>query len=912
VNATTRFLLIFSTTWVLLCAGTFASKAQTIQNPSFETPNVGPVNGYTSYSFNPSGAVWTFSGNAGIAANGSGYVYFSPPNPVPNGTQCAFLQSISDSDASISQTINCPAANDFTFTFYSSQRDIDTRDNNANQTITVRVDGTTVFSAVPPVGWQEYNTAPIFLTAGNHTLTFSCAEVPGNATVLVDEVGLVPAFTYVTNENNTITITGYVNPGGNLTIPDTISGFPVTTIAVEAFAGDTLNSVTIGTNVTSIGPAAFAACTSLTSISVNAGNPAYSSLNGVLFDQAQDTLIQYPAGLANSAYTVPNSVVTIGENAFYDCSSLTSVTIPNSVIYIGDQAFFGCSSLASINIPNSVTYIEEGAFEDCTSLTSVTIPNSITGIGQSAFYDCASLSNVVIPNSVTSIGSSAFADCSSLTSIYFEGNAPFADPDAFAGSPVTAYYLPGTTGWAAFASETGLTPQLWPVGVQISATPTNAPVGSAVQFSCPGVDLNGNTITNWAWNFGDGATSTNQNPTHVYATAGSYAPVLITGNNAGTSDAGYGLAISAFPRPTLSSISLSGANLTINGSNSRSGLTYYVLATTNLLLPISQWMPIATNVWSTSGNFSLTVTNAVNPSIPQRFFLFAATNPTSTPAGMALIPAGSFTIGDTLDGESDAIPTNVYVSAFYMDTNLVDDSQWEAVYNWATANGYSFDDAGTANAANQPVYNLDWYDVVKWCNARSQQAGLTPVYYTDAGMTQVYTNGDTDSVYPNWTVNGYRLPTEAEWEKAARGGLAGQRFPWGDTISESQANYQADPGDYTYDLGPYYGYNTNFDTGDGPYTSPIGFFAPNGYGLYDMAGNVTEWCWDWYSAPPYPAGSPYLGGSDPRGPANSGNRVMRGGSWYDYANYLSCSHRNYTQPYSAYFTNLGFRCVTGF
>src|SRR5208337_1325175 len=153
--------------------------------------------------------------------------------------------------------------------------------------------------------------------------------------------------------------------------------------------------------------------------------------------------------------------------------------------------------------------------------------------------------------------------------------------------------------------------------------------------------------------------------------------------------------------------------------------------------------------------------------------------------------------------------------------------QWRSVYTWATNHGYSFDNPGAGKAANHPVQMVNWYDTVKWCNARSQQAGLTPVYYTDAGMTQVYTNGDTDAVYANWAANGYRLPTEGEWEKAARGGLSGQRFPWGNTIFESQANYYG--GGFSYDLGPN-GYNPAFTNGGMPYTSPVGYFAPNGYG----------------------------------------------------------------------------------
>jgi formylglycine-generating enzyme required for sulfatase activity len=246
-----------------------------------------------------------------------------------------------------------------------------------------------------------------------------------------------------------------------------------------------------------------------------------------------------------------------------------------------------------------------------------------------------------------------------------------------------------------------------------------------------------------------------------------------------------------------------------------------------------------------------------------------------------------------------------------MDTNLVSYSQWQTVYAYATNQGYGFDNAGAGKAGNHPVYNVNWYDVVKWSNARSQQAGLTPVYYTDPGFTQVYTNGDTDAVYPNWSANGYRLPTEAEWEKAARGSFSGQRFPWGNTISWSQANYYGDPlsldskNGYAYDLAPAVDYDPAFsggDNGDYPYTSPVGSFAPNGYGLYDMAGNVFEWCWDWY-------GTPYGGGTDPRGPALGAWRVFRGGNWYYYAGNCRAASRLSSSPTGSNYYEIGFRSV---
>ena len=298
--------------------------------------------------------------------------------------------------------------------------------------------------------------------------------------------------------------------------------------------------------------------------------------------------------------------------------------------------------------------------------------------------------------------------------------------------------------------------------------------------------------------------------------------------------------------------------------------------------------------------------------VPMFYRIVMETNP--PPLAMVWIEDGDFQMGATNGFANEAPVHPVQLDSFWMDVFEVNMGKWKEVYDWALVNGYDFDNPGTSrdgysisspgtiisNLPPYPVMGVNWYDAVKWCNARSEMEGLTANYtYILGPSVLTYKTGQRSNLF--WRGTGYRLPTEAEWEYAARGGRQGRRFPWGDTISHQWANYSADP-TVAYDVNPTSGHHPWFAAHAQNISQPGAGLPPNGYGLFDMVGNVQEWCWDWHGA--YSAGVQ----TNPAGPATGTNRVRRGGAWNVAPEFSHVSFRSSSPPHDGP-PQIGFRCV---
>ena len=215
-----------------------------------------------------------------------------------------------------------------------------------------------------------------------------------------------------------------------------------------------LTDVNISSSVMEIGYRAFADCSSLTNINIDGENTKYSSLDGSLYNKDRTKLIQYAIGKDAAAFSVPDSVIEIGEHAFADCSSLENVDIPDGVTGIGYYAFNDCGKLKSVNIPGRLTEIESGLFAHCSSLASISIPDGITKIDEMAFLGCG-LESISIPSSVTYIEDYAFRECGSLTNISFSDSITRIGDGAFYGCGMESVYLPSSVTYIGGLSFSG-------------------------------------------------------------------------------------------------------------------------------------------------------------------------------------------------------------------------------------------------------------------------------------------------------------------------------------------------------------------------------------------------------------------------------------------------------------------------
>jgi formylglycine-generating enzyme required for sulfatase activity len=330
--------------------------------------------------------------------------------------------------------------------------------------------------------------------------------------------------------------------------------------------------------------------------------------------------------------------------------------------------------------------------------------------------------------------------------------------------------------------------------------------------------------------------------------------------------------------------------------------------------------------WNSLGNISATDTQQT-AYLPGTLRLrLLSTNAPAAIEGMSWIFDGTFAAGPP------SATRSVTLSGYYMDRTEVTEAIWLAVYDWAVTNGYDLPrlggELGTL-APEYPVTDVTWFDAAAWCNARSEMAGLSPHYFLDPALSNAFRNAFSASATTTLyqaalSVPGYRLPTELEWERGARGFLANAYFPWGgdSTTSTNGEMNCKDSGDlsefltflitpagghadiqavYLVDMPP------DFDSEGGELTTSywetyVEVYPANGWGLVDMAGNVWEWCTDWHRYAPPAATNNWSG------PAQGTHRVIRGGSFGNTADRCTVYHRGFQRP-DVRRVCTGFRCV---
>lgn len=724
----------------------------------------------------------------------------------------------------------------------------------------------------------------------------------------------------------------------------------VTSIGQSAFSGCSgLTSINIPNSVNSIGKCVFSGCSGLTSITVENNNMFYDSRDNCncLIETATNNLIN---GCQNSF--IPNSIISIGQSAFYGCIGLTSIEIPNSVISIGQHAFQGCYGLSNVTIGNSVTAIEDYTFNYCKNLSSLIIGNSVASIGERAFSDCYNLSSIKIPSSVTSISNHAFDYChkvatltipNTITSIgdnaffncrpsvlFISGDgewqgvslynhfsnspklyidksinglcgaiAPHSDVYCFNTTPPICddnsfYDYSGTLHVPAASLASYFTAEYWsnftsivgdaiaPEGINLSEDSVEVDLGTQFNLTAsinptnatPNTVVWISTNTNIA-SVTDGVVETKHvgecdiiaqclnksaichvvvNDVTVTITLDHQEAkllpnhmLLLTPGATPVSPEGYTVSSSD---PTIASARLVNGNIQVVGI--KEGVTTITVGSTDgTAIPATCSVTVYTELGDVNcdgfvnisdvtdlidhllngngGNFSFTnadcdkdgkvnitdVTMLIDYLLggidlnPLENETFMVGNVSFT---MVYVKGGTFKMG--VDSSTYDIAHQVTLSNYFIGQTEVTQELWKAVMG--SNPSYFVND-------QHPVDRVSWNDCQTFITKLNQMTGKN-----------------------------FRLPTEAEWEYAARGGYKSKGFEYA--------------GSDSIDYVAWYIGNA------GGYTRPVGIKAPNELELYDMSGNVQEWCQDRYG--PYSSEAQ----TNPTGPNSGNGRVCRGGS----------------------------------
>ena len=516
--------------------------------------------------------------------------------------------------------------------------------------------------------------------------------------------------------------------------------------------------------MTSIGQQAFYDCSGLTSVHIT--------------DLAAWCRISFFDGYANPLY--------YAHNLYLNGTLITDLTIPYGVTSIGQQAFYRCSGLTSVTIPDSVTSIGSSAFDGCSGLTSVTIGNGVTSIGQQAFYDCSGLTSVTIPDSVINIGYEAFGYCTGLRRVEAARGLKemLEAPDVFAGSSqeLEITYV----SMAEIQEVTATQRDPWDgkvdITFEVSGEVTGGAAGRSVVLSVMATDRATDMTYVASADVLSGDTGTEEGKHHVV--------------------------------------------WDMNAQGVAFNLEDVVFTVAYVYEPFP-YCVIDLAAGENAVNYPVTYLSAPPPGG------FNTDEYKTTKLILRLIDPGSF----KKEGKYDVTLTK----PFYCGLFEVTQRQYELVAG---------NNPSLYKGDMRPVENLRWSDIRGYEYTYNWPSSVNVDPSTFMGRIRARTRLNLD------------LPTAAQWEYACRAGTTSGYNNGGDTEDDLKQ------------LGRYNG--NQFD-GRGGYSqhTTVGSYLPNAWGLYDMHGNVYEWCLDWWTSSP-------SGGTDPVGPSSGteGLRVVCGGSWY--------------------------------